>query len=209
MSITKLFLVRNGAGSNKEPFYSSTAYPELTSTTFKLGNRDYCIHCGNAALPVQAHTKDDNFDNSGCRCTCEKSMEEMAERLAFEMGDFSEELSMNRTLDNMRISSNIVQSIVARTKSLSIDLFTHRNNGMISLGKVGMRFLHENKYEIKKIVKDSYYDYYSLSMFMKLVHTKFDNFIVKSEELHTERLQNYSKVRTENFFLEPSIKEDA
>ena len=210
MSITKLFLVRNGAGSNKDLFYSATAHTDLTSTTFMLGYHRYCLHCGNSARAVQANIAiHDNYDDSGYRCTCEKAMAEMAERLAFEMGDFSEELSMDRCGSNVRISAEVIQSIVARSKSISIDLFTRSSNGKISLGKSKLNFLRENKYEINRMMKDKYYDYYALSLFVKLVHAKFEEFVSKSEQLHAERLSNYAKVRSEHLFGNTSVKEEA
>lgn len=207
MSITTLFDSRNGIGKDKSS-YSSTDFTELSSTTFKLGYQDYCIHCGQKASPIQANIDDfKDYDTTGYRCNCEAAMKEMATLVAFNMGNFPAKISPNDR--QLKVSPAVIQGILARQTSVSIDLFTNNQNGKVISGQADTDFLSNHKDDIQYFMKDRYYDYRALSIFMKLVGEKFDEFVVKTEELHREQLTYCDKMRSDYLGTETTVKEES
>jgi hypothetical protein len=160
-TFSELFHERVFTGKHEDR-YQSTKFPELTSSTFKLGRQNFCVHCGAVSLPVQntirffnGEFNETDYSKAGYRCTCDKAIDEIASNLAYEMSDFDPTLNPNRS--SLRISDEVTQSALSVFKVINIDIISSTDNGKVTRGFSKEAFLHENKEILSMYATDAYY----------------------------------------------------
>ena len=74
---------------NRHGDYCTVEQCAITSTVFKLGSGEYCIHCCKKAATVQGglsklnkRTEFEHYETTGYRCNCDAALDEIVEKMA-------------------------------------------------------------------------------------------------------------------------------
>lgn len=169
--------------------YSSTMYPELLSSTYSFCCSHYCIHCHKAAKAVQANIEFyGDYKTTGYRCTCDAAINEIAELLAYEIGDFKfikpmETYSIGKDR-YLKLIGNLEEDRLPINSKIDVELpsviYSKKHSEYLP------RFLSNNSYEIKSFLNNSCLIDRELAKLMSAV-------IIKAKELAKEELAYHEK----------------
>lgn len=128
-------------GENREYRHSSTIFPSLTTTTFRMLGAHYCIHCGDKAWAVQAGIESNmskDYSTTGYRCTCDEAMKELAINMAIDVMDcpIAKQVALSHYKTPRKGTpppSDFLKAIVSKEKDLSVRDLICDSNGTVYL----------------------------------------------------------------------------
>tara|TARA_B100000700_G_scaffold311500_1_gene393449 strand:- start:77293 stop:77910 length:618 start_codon:yes stop_codon:yes gene_type:complete len=172
MSDMNIFMMGGFAGHDRSPRYSTTVHTELKSTTFSFLGSTYCVHCGDPAKAIQANIQTLNcYKTTGHRCTCEGALDEMAERLAYELGSFSR-CSLIDKPETKKPNTFMLKKLVEKRERVRLSDFERPST--ITEGCASRRFITSQRTEIKYNLHHERCKDYPFTKFMHRVKEHYE-----------------------------------
>lgn len=179
--------------------YSATSYPMLTSTVVRVCGSPICVYCGDKAKYVQEPVRcydgiGHNYIDRGFRCTCKYALNEMANRIAFDMLDdrdfkYPKFEKLPDDVIDVVFSSNRVKEAVSGGNPFNIE-FVH---GEVCSGKF-----------LQSIDGDMYFihDEHPIKMFMDRVTKTLTRLIENWEAKKVEQKSELDQLMTNKWIVE-------